>query len=79
MTTLSNISGTSYAVLAMQHKARTSGSPTTVADTNINATGKRSHGSSLSIGLDATGNVITEEDRSKADKDETSASVNLFG
>ncbi|NHO32387.1 hypothetical protein [Acetobacter fallax] len=79
MTTISNLSGTSYALLAMQHKARTSGAPAALGNTNISATGKRAHGSSVSIGLDATGNVITTASHNKADKQSSSASVNLFG
>ncbi|NHN84963.1 hypothetical protein GOB93_09955 [Acetobacter musti] len=79
MTTVSSISGTSYALLATQHKARSSGAPKTLGSTNISATGQRARGSSVSIGLDSTGNVLARETHKKTDKQTSSASVSLFG
>ena len=79
MTSSASLSGTGYSLLALQHRGRTSASPTKVADTNINATGKRAHGGGLSIGLDATGNVLTSASTGKNGKTVKSAAVDLFG
>lgn len=77
MSSVSTVSSTEYALLARQHKARTSAAPQTVADTNI-AAGNRS----TSIGLDSTGNAIMQKDHTHSDKDKSgtrSAAINLFG
>lgn len=79
MTSSASLNGTSYDLLAIQHRARTSAAPTKVADTTINATAKRGHGSDVSIGLDATGNVITSDSTEKSGKKSSSSAVNLFG
>ena len=79
MTSSASLSGTGYSLLALQHRGRTSASPTKVADTNINATGPRSHGGGLSIGPDATGNVLTKSSAGKDGKAVKSAAVDLFG
>ncbi|NHN88330.1 hypothetical protein [Acetobacter conturbans] len=79
MTSSTSLSGTSYDLLAIQHRARTSATPAKVADTNISAASQRGNGSSLSMGLDATGNVITSESAGKNGKKSSSAAIDLFG
>ncbi|MCE0742326.1 hypothetical protein LWC05_00230 [Acetobacter sicerae] len=79
MTSSASLSGTGYALLALQHRSRTSAAPAKIADTNINATGQRSHGGGLSIGLDSTGNVLTKSSAGKDGKTVKSAAVDLFG
>ncbi|AQS83438.1 MAG: hypothetical protein ABF876_00020 [Acetobacter aceti] len=79
MTSSASLSGTSYSLLALQHRGRASAAPAKMADTTINATGQRSHGGSLSIGLDSTGNVLTTASAGKDGKAVKSAAVDLFG
>lgn len=79
MSSSAAITGTSYDLLALKHPARTSASPVKSDNSLISAASKRSNGGSVSIGLDATGNVITTGQKGRDGKTAHSSAIDLFG